>query len=98
MLLLAVLTVNRTCPSWLISTQQGAVWESGKGDEPIEVRVPSLPSLKAEIVPVPGPTLWALETKSWDGSVGRNSLPNGPSPCAANGEPAAAVSRPSPPT
>jgi hypothetical protein len=72
MLLLAVLTVKRTCPSWLISTQQGAVWKSGKGDEPIDARVPSLPSLKAEIVPLPAPPR-ALETNNWVGSVGRNS-------------------------
>src|SRR5438034_11398910 len=98
MLLLAVLTVKRTCPSWLISTQQGAVWKSGNGDESIDVNVPSVASLKAEIVPVPAPTLWALETKSCVGSVGRNSLPNGPRPCAANGDAGAAVRRPSAPT
>src|SRR6266849_10650948 len=55
MLLLAVLTVKRNCPSWLISTQHGAVWKSGKGDEPIDVSVPSLPSLKDETVPLPVP-------------------------------------------
>src|SRR5580765_4420465 len=98
MLLLAVLTVKRVWPLWLISTQHGAVCESGKGDEPIEVNVPSAASLKAEIVPVPAPTLWALETKSCVGSVGRNSLPNGPRPCAGNGDAAAAVSSPSAPT
>src|SRR5436305_12918961 len=97
MLWLAVFTVKRNCPSWLISTQQGAVWKSGKGDAPIDVSVPSLPSLKAETVPLPAPP-WALETKSWVASVGRNSLPNGPGPWAANGEAGAAVSRPSPPT
>src|SRR5260370_20224098 len=98
MLLLAVLTVKRICPSWLISTQHGAVCKSANGDEPIDVKVPSAASLKAEIVPVPAPTLCALETKSCVGSVGRNSLPNGPRPCAGNGEAAAAVSSPSPPT
>src|SRR5207237_208554 len=86
MLLLAVLTVKRNCPSWLISTQHGAVWKSGNGDEPIDVSVPSLASLKAETVPLPVPPC-ALETNSCVGSVGRNSLPNGPGPCAANGEP-----------
>src|SRR5438128_109217 len=97
MLLLAVLTVKRNWPSWLISTQQGAVWKSGKGDDPIDVRVPSLATLKAETVPLLAPP-WALETNSWVGSVGRNSLPNGPGPCAGKGEPGAAVRRPSPPT
>src|SRR5438132_4687808 len=97
MLLLAVLTVKRNCPSWLISTQHGAVWKSGKGDEPIDVSVPSLPSLKAETVPLPAPPC-ALETNSCVAFVGRNSLPNGPGPCAGNGELGAAVSRPSVPT
>src|SRR5207237_974267 len=97
MLLLAVLTVKRNCPSWLISTQHGAVWKSGKGEVPIDVSVPSLPSLKAETVPLPVPPC-ALETNSCVGSVGRNSLPNGPEPCAANGEPGAAVRRPFAPT
>src|SRR6266568_3184265 len=97
MLLLAVLTVKRICPSWLISTQQGAVWKSGKGDEPIDVCVPSLPSLKAETVPLPAPPC-ALEPNNCVPSVGRNSLPNGPGPWAANGEAGAAVSRPSGPT
>ena len=45
-----------------------------------------------------GAALCALETKSWLGLVGRNSLPNGPRPWAGNGEPGAAVSRPSKPT
>ena len=43
----------------------------------------------ADTVPRFAP-LWALETNSWDGLVGRNSLPNGPRPCAGNGEPGAA--------
>src|SRR6266487_2530735 len=97
MLLLPVLTVKRICPSWLISTQQGAVWKSGKGDEPIDVSVPSPPSLKAETVPLPAPPC-ALETNNCVPSVGRNSLPNGPGPWAANGDAGAAVNRPSPPT
>src|ERR1700683_3213160 len=50
------------------------------------------------MVPVPAPTLWALDTNSWPGLVGRNSLPNGPNPWAGNGEPGAAVSLPSKPT
>src|SRR5436190_518224 len=97
MLLLAVLTVKRNWPSWLISTQQGAVWKSGNGDDPIGVSVPSRPSLNAETVPLFAPP-WAFDTNSCAGSVGRNSLPNGPGPCAANGEPGAAVSRPFPST
>ena len=55
-------------------------------------------SLNAETVPLPPAPSWALETNSWSAFVGLNSLPNGPTPCAGNGEPAAAVSRPSPPT
>src|SRR5439155_1196653 len=77
--------------------QQGAVWPSANGEAPIVVRVPSIPSVKAETVPALAP-LCALETKSCTGLVGRNSLPNGPRPWAVNGEPGAAVSRPSPPT
>src|SRR5205823_5184451 len=97
MLPLAVLTVNRKWPSWLISTQHGAVCRSGNGEDPIDVSVPSLATLNAETVPAPDPPC-AFETKSWLGSVGRNSLPKGPGPCAAEGEPGATVSRPSAPT
>src|SRR2546423_705342 len=93
----AVFTVNRNWPSWVISTQHGAVWSSAKGDEPIEDKVPSAPTLNAETVPLPAPA-WAFDTNSWLGSVGRNSLPNGPAACAAKGEPGAAVRRPSEPT
>jgi len=39
-----------------------------------------------------------LDTNSWPGLVGRNSLPNGPGPWAGNGDPGAAVSLPSKPT
>src|SRR2546421_547266 len=94
MLPLAVLTVNKKRPSWLISTQHGAVCRSGKGEESIDVSVPSPATLNAETLPASAPP-WALETNSWLGSVGRNSLPNGPGPCAAKGEPGAAVRRPS---
>src|SRR5947209_18471596 len=93
MLLLAVLTVNRNRPSWLISTQHGAVWRSANGEEEIDVRVPSPATSNAETVPAPGPPC-ALETNSWCGFVGRNSLPNGPGPWAANGEAGAACGRP----
>src|SRR5207237_7756826 len=94
MLLLAVLTVKRNCPSCEISTQHGAVWKSANGDEPIDVSVPSDATSKAETVPLPVPS-WAFETNTCVGSVGRNSLPNGPAPCAANGDPGAAERRPS---
>src|SRR5271165_5716396 len=47
----------------------------------------------AETVPLPAPP-WALLTNSCEGSVGRNSEPNGPGPCAVNGDPGAAVRRP----
>src|SRR6266568_1139264 len=88
----AVFTVNRNRPSWVISTQHGAVWLSANGEEPIEVSVPLAESRNAETVPVP--VLWALDTNSWRGLVGRNSLPNGPRPWAGNGDPGAGVSRP----
>jgi hypothetical protein len=61
--LLAVSTAKSVCPSLLISTQHGAVWMSANGDDPIEVSVPSVPSLNAETVPLPGPPC-AFETKS----------------------------------
>src|SRR5579864_533372 len=93
----AVFTVNRKFPSWVISTQHGAVWLSANGDAPIELSVPSAATLNAETVPLPGPS-WALDTNSWPGLVGRNSLPNGPGLWAGNGEPVAAVRRPSGPT
>src|SRR5580700_7175311 len=92
-----VLTVNRNSPSWLISTQHGAVCSSMNGEAPIERRVPSPATRNADTVPSPA-ALWAFETNSWSGFVGRNSLPNGPTPCAANGEPGAAISRPLNPT
>src|SRR5438445_5762115 len=41
---------------------------------------------------------WALDTYRREGSAGENSLPNGPAACAAYGEPAAAINRPSSPT
>src|SRR5579862_116056 len=97
MLSLAVLTAKRTRPSWLISTQHGAVWWSGYGDGPIGASEPSLPSLNAETVPLPVPPC-AFDTYSRLASAGLNSLPNGPTPSAANGEPGAAVRRPSEPT
>ena len=84
--------VNRNRPSGVISTQHGAVWLSANGEEPIEVSVPLAESRNAETVPAPAPS-WALDTKSWRGLVGRNSLPNGPRPWAGNGDPGAAVSR-----
>ena len=71
--------MNRNRPSCVISTQHGAVWLSANGEAPIEDRVPSKPTWKADTVPLPVPP-WALETNSCRGSVGRNSLPNGPSP------------------
>ena len=41
---------------------------------------PFAESRNAETVPEPVPVLWALDTNSWPGLVGRNSLPNGPAP------------------
>jgi len=93
-----VFTVNRNWPSWVISIQHGAICLSANGDAPIEVSVPSWESVYAEMVPLSGAVLWALETNSWSGLVGRNSLPNGPRPWAVNGDPGALVSRPSKPT
>src|SRR5437763_10324703 len=93
----AVLTVKRNRPLWLISTQHGAVWLSANGEAPIEDSVPSAPTRNAETVPAPAPP-WALETNSWLGLVGRNSLPKGPGPWEGKGDPGAAVRRPSDPT
>ncbi len=59
----AVFTVNRNWPSWLISTQHGAVWLSAKGEDPIGNSVPPAESLNAETVPLPAPP-WALDTYS----------------------------------
>src|SRR6266404_2020447 len=73
----AVLVVNRNLPSWLISTQQGAVCPLANGDAAIEVRSPLRLTSNADTVPSPAPS-WAFETNSWDGSVGRNSAPKGP--------------------
>ena len=47
----------------------------------MEVSVPLAATWKADTVPCPAPSC-AFETNSWDGFVGRNSLPNGPRPCA----------------
>src|SRR5579862_2917099 len=93
-----VFTVNRNWPSGVISTQHGAVCWSANGEPATGFSVPFGESLYAEMVPVPAPTLCALDTNNWSGSVGRNSLPNGPRPWAGNGDPGAAVSRPSKPT
>src|SRR5438034_3194374 len=94
----AVLTVNRNWPSWVISTQHGAIWPSANGEPATGDSVPSAESVNAETVPLSVAVLWALETNSWPGSAGRNSLPNGPRPWAGNGDPGAAVSRPPEPT
>jgi hypothetical protein len=78
----AVLTVNRKFPSCVISTQQGAVCLSAKGEPAIGSRIPFAVTSYAEMLPLPAPS-WAFETKSWSELVGRNSLPNGPAPWAA---------------
>ena len=70
--------MNRKWPSWLISTQHGAVWLSANGEARSTSGCRRRPTLNAETVPVPAPS-WALDTYSWLGFVGRNSLPNGPS-------------------
>src|SRR5664279_4216494 len=88
-----VLTANKYLPSWLISTQHGAVCPSGTGESPIERRTPRWLTWKADTVPRPAP-LCALLTYSSDGLVGRNSAPIWPSPWPANGEPGAGTSRP----
>src|SRR6516225_4924782 len=94
----AVLTVNRNWPSWVISTQHGAIWPSANGGPATGDSVPSAESVNAETVPLLTVVLCASETNSWPGSVGRNSLPNGPRPSALNGDPGAAASRPPEPT
>src|ERR1700678_2937974 len=92
-----VLTANRQRPSGLIVTRHGAVCWSAAGELPIEASTPAPESVNAETVPSPVP-LWALDTNSWLGLVGRNWLPNGPGPRGGNGDPGAAVSRPPSPT
>src|SRR3981081_2063566 len=89
-----VLTVNRNRPSRLISTQHGAAWSPATGEAQIDVSVPSRPTPNADTLPLLAPPC-AFETNSWPGLVGRNSLPNGPGPCAANGDLAAGTMRPS---
>src|SRR6202051_2522277 len=37
----AVFTVNRNCPSGVISIQHGAVWRSANGEDPIDDSTPS---------------------------------------------------------
>src|SRR5689334_19110338 len=79
-----------------MATQHGAVWLSAKGEPAIAASVPSAATSYADTDPLPAPSC-AFETKSRLGSVGENVLPNGPMRCAGNGEPAAAVRRPSVP-
>src|SRR5271157_4742855 len=94
----AVFTVNRNWPLWVISTQHGAIWSSANGEPLTGDSLPLRWSRNAEIVPLSGAVLWALDTNSWFGLAGLNSLPNGPRPWAGNGDPGAAVSRPPEPT
>src|ERR1700694_3875178 len=93
MVVLAVFTAQRYAPSCEISTQQGAVWPSANGEDPIEVTEPLEVTLKAEPEPLPAPPC-AFDTYRWCGATGENSLPNGPAAWAGNGEPAAGVRRP----
>src|SRR6266566_850847 len=81
----AVFTVNRNWPSWVISTQHGAIWPSANGEPATGDSVPSAESVNAETVSLSVAVLWALETNSWPGSADRNSLPNGPRPWAGIG-------------
>src|SRR5206468_3565566 len=81
-------------PSWVISTQHGAVCLSMNGESPIACNAPSPLTSNADTLPRLAPS-WALDTYSSDGLVGRNSLPNGPIFWAGNGEPAAALRCPS---
>src|SRR5438105_4135475 len=59
----------------------------------MEETAPFRETLNADTVPLLPPA-WALETYRWAGFVGENSLPNGPADWAANGDPAAGISRP----
>ena len=67
-----MLTVNRKRPSWLISTQHGAVWSSANGDAPIEVSVP-LRDAEGRDGPGASSDVVAFETNSWLG-IGRPEL------------------------
>src|SRR6185312_2191727 len=80
-------------PSRLISTQHGAVCPLGNGEPPIELSTPCGPSSNADTVPAPAPP-WAFDTNTWSGLTGLNSLPNGPGPWAAKGDPGAACRPP----
>ena len=57
-------TVNRNWPSWLISTQHGAIWSSANGEPLTDESLPLGLSLNAETVPLSGALLWALDTNS----------------------------------
>jgi hypothetical protein len=59
-----VFTVNRNRPSWMISTQHGAVCWSANGEIAIGDNMPAAESWNAETVPVPTPALCALDTNS----------------------------------
>ncbi len=60
----AVFTVNRNWPSWLISTQHGAIWSSANGEPVTGESVPFGESVNAETVPLLTAVLWALATNS----------------------------------
>src|SRR5215831_12039606 len=60
----AVFTVNRNWPSWLISTQHGAIWPSANGEAVTGESVPFAESVNAETVPLLTAVLWALDTNS----------------------------------
>src|SRR4029079_16328558 len=87
---------NSVEPSGLTATQHGAVWLSANGEPPIAVRPPFAPTVYTDTEPAPPPS-WAFETNRRSSSTGEKALPNGPIRWAANGEPGAAVSRPSAP-
>ena len=97
MVVLPVFTVNRYRPSWEISTQQGAVSPSAKGEPVIDFTFAFGFTENADTDPLSVPPC-AFDTYRWCGSAGENALPNGPAASAGNGEPAAGVSRPSAPT
>ena len=56
--------MNRNWPSWVISTQHGAIWSSANGESGTADSVPSRESVNAEMVPLLVAVLWALDTNS----------------------------------
>src|SRR6266702_1512484 len=83
-----VFTVNRNWPSWLISTQHGAVCRSANGEDPIDDSVPSAASLNADTVPEPAPELATYTRSPWIVTLTGSTPPEETTPsCTSLSEP-----------